>query len=177
MTIEVPVFLWRRKCFSTCRPYFYRIAFSPSSVRVCACDNSLSLQIHLLSVPGLVHVTVLDVSAVSCLVMETLRWPLEATRVQNRRRRLSVSRLPVLFKRWFLRHWAIADPSHSAVSVGVQTGHRESHNRICEQVVERVVCHDESSLESVAMWLVCRQHYALRDRLDGLCPGRCRFYC
>ena len=32
----------------------------------------------------------------------TLRWPLEATRVQNRRRRLSILRLPVLFKRWFL---------------------------------------------------------------------------
>ena len=42
------MFLWRRKCFSTWRPYFYRIAFSPSSVRVCACVNSLSLQFHIL---------------------------------------------------------------------------------------------------------------------------------
>ena len=32
----------RKKCFSACYPYFLRIAFSPSSVRVCAGDDSLT---------------------------------------------------------------------------------------------------------------------------------------
>ena len=43
-----------------------------------------------------------DVSAVSCQVLQILRWPLEASRVQNRRRRLSISRLPLWFERLFL---------------------------------------------------------------------------